>query len=632
MRLSSLFIVLATFALASVASVLAARTAVAVVEDRSVIAVRSQLDLNGYEWANVQGDGLQVILEGEAPDEASRIRAVSSAGQIVDAARIINGMDVTATTQIAAPRFSIEMLRNDSGVSLIGLVPAAVDRDAISERITVLADGSAVTDLLETADYPVPDGWSEALSFGLRALGELPRSKISVDAERVAITATSDSPEQKRTFENSLSRRRPGNVRVELNISAPRPVITPFTLRYTIDETGGHFDSCSADTQETADRILAAARSAGLNADANCTLGLGAPSKTWAEAAEMSIASISELGGGSITFSDADITLIAPEGTAQGLFDRVVGELENELPPVFAVFAVLPEVPDADDQGPPEFTAIRSPEGLVQLRGRVKDDLMNTAAENYAKARLRISDVTMGTRLDGDLPANWSVRVFAGIEALAELSNGAVVVQPDVVTVRGNTGNQGATAKISQLLSEKLGEAEDFRIDVKYVEQLDPIAALPSPEECIEQIQAATSNVKITFEPGSANIDAGARSTVDQIAEILQRCTSTKIEIAGYTDSQGREVMNQQLSQQRAEAVLTALRARRVPTSAFTAIGYGEESPIADNETEDGREANRRIEFKLIQPAPTEETTTALEELENASEAEESDTTSDEQN
>ena len=73
--------------------------------------------------------------------------------------------------------------------------------------------------------------------------------------------------------------------------------------------------------------------------------------------------------------------------------------------------------------------------------------------------------------------------------------------------------------------------------------------------------------------------------------------------------------MNQQLSQDRADAVLTALRARRVPVSTFESIGFGEENPIADNDTEDGREANRRIEFSLIVPEPAPEETSALDEI-----------------
>ena len=58
--------------------------------------------------------------------------------------------------------------------------------------------------------------------------------------------------------------------------------------------------------------------------------------------------------------------------------------------------------------------------------------------------------------------------------------------------------------------------------------------------------------------------------------------------------------MNLTLSQTRAEAVIDALLSRRVLTKSLVAKGYGETSPIADNKTEEGREANRRIEFQLI--------------------------------
>ena len=71
------------------------------------------------------------------------------------------------------------------------------------------------------------------------------------------------------------------------------------------------------------------------------------------------------------------------------------------------------------------------------------------------------------------------------------------------------------------------------------------------------------------------------------------------LEIAGHTDSQGREEMNLQLSQSRATAVLIELQRRKVLTTNYVAKGYGEVAPIADNETEEGREINRRIEFKL---------------------------------
>ena len=76
------------------------------------------------------------------------------------------------------------------------------------------------------------------------------------------------------------------------------------------------------------------------------------------------------------------------------------------------------------------------------------------------------------------------------------------------------------------------------------------------------------------------------------------------MEVAGHTDSQGSDEGNRKLSQARAEAVITALSARRVLTRNLTPKGYGESQPIADNDTEKGREANRRIEFVLLDAKP----------------------------
>jgi OOP family OmpA-OmpF porin len=168
--------------------------------------------------------------------------------------------------------------------------------------------------------------------------------------------------------------------------------------------------------------------------------------------------------------------------------------------------------------------------------------------------------------------------------------------------VTGYTGNPDASTEISSLLAGKLGEGAAFDIDVTYQEKLDPVLGLPTPDECEAEIGAVLKVGKINFEPSSATIDASALDTMDDIAEILKRCGDLLLEIQGYTDSQGREEMNLALSQSRAESVLNELRARRVLTGSFVARGYGEDNPIADNGTEAGREANRRIEFRLIRP------------------------------
>jgi len=599
LRLSTVLIRVASFAVAAVLSYFAAVAVAAVVENRSVISVQEALIDDGQGWATVLGDGLQVIIEGRAPSEAARFRSISIAGSIVDASRVIDNMSVADVEGISVPEFAIEILRNDSGVSLIGLIPSASDRADISERIAEIADGKPVNDLLEAAEYPMPTGWRQALIFAIRALAILPRSKISVAPGAVEVTAISDSPEQKLELESNLRALAPATVNLTMTISAPRPVITPFTTRFSLDSEGAHFDACAADTPETAAQIEAAARAAGLEDSFDCTVALGVPSGFWAEAVEMSIQSVYRLGGGTVTLSDADISLLALEGTPQDLFDTVVGEFENALPDIFSLSATLPVAPEAAPEGVPQFSATLSPEGHAQLRGRVPDDLTSMTVENYAMARFGKANLTMGTRVVEGLPRGWSVRVLAGLEALSMLTNGSVIVQPDLVAVRGNTTDPDTSAKISRLFIEKLGQASEFSVDLNYVEQTVEVETGPTPEECVADILAVTGDRKIIFDPGSATLTAESRLILDDISVVLRECMDAPIEVAGYTDSQGREEMNKNLSQSRAESVLSALRSRRVPTGSFRAIGYGEEDPIADNDTEEGREANRRIEFRI---------------------------------
>ncbi|WP_407495148.1 OmpA family protein [Pseudooceanicola sp. MF1-13] len=602
MRLSTITILGGTFAAAAGLSVVVAMFAALAVERTSADDVRFELDREALAWADVTANGLRIQLTGTAPSEADRFRAMTVAGKVVDASRVIDGMEVVASKGIAPPRFSIELLRNEGRLNLIGLIPAATDRDALIERLSKLPGVTDVSDLLETADYPMPESWPLTLDYAVTALRDLPRSKISLSAGEVTITAMAASTDRKRELESTLERRARGPIDLTLDISAPRPVITPFTLRYLIDDQGARFDACSADTESSRTRIITAARGTGYDGEDRCVLGLGVPSPQWAEATSSAILALGRIGQGSVTLSDTDVTLIAGASADRATFDRVVGELENTLPEVFALHAVYPD-DDAAPQGPAEFTAILSPEGQVQLRGRVRDDLSRDGADSYAKSRFGSDNVYFAARMDDTLPEGWSLRVLAGIEALTNLENGTVIVTEDNIATRGTTGNQDASADIARILSERLGEGQDFTIDVTYDEKLDPDAARPTPEECIADVQAIQQNRKINFEPGSATVTGDSRVILDDLARVLTFCGPVALEIGGHTDSQGRETMNLELSQQRADTVLSELRMRRAPVELFVATGFGETQPIEDNSTEEGREANRRIEFNLLDAA-----------------------------
>lgn len=606
MRLRTTLLTTAAVASALVLSAFVAGGSATIIEKRSRLAVRVALESAGISWVRTEADGLQVILLGTAPSEAARFRAITIAGTVVDSARIVDSTDVESTAAIAPPQFSLEMLRNDDGISLIGLVPAETDRKALIEGLqAALGDQGTVTDMLERADYPVPAGWQMALDFAVETLKTLPRAKISVDPGRVEVQAITDSPTEKARIETTLARRRPVELKLTSDISAPRPVITPFTLRFLIDTAGPRFDACSADTTRARDRILAAARAAGATGTLGCTVGMGTPSPQWADAVVMGINALKEIGAGTITFSDGDIALSANDGADPAVFDKVVGELESNLPEVFSLKAELQKKAEKGGNRP-EFSALLGEDGKVELRGRVTNALGREAVESFARARFGAKSVYGATRIDGELPQGWPVRTLAALEALDSLAQGSVTVTPDLVTVTGVTGDAQASDTISRVLTRHLGQGARIALDVRYDRRLDPVLGLPDGPECVTRLNAVLAEQKISFEPGSAVIAAEGEKPIEALAKAMKDCQDFRMEIAGHTDSQGREEMNQKLSQDRALAVLHALRDRRVLTENLVAKGYGESQPIADNGTEEGREANRRIEFVLLDAKPVE--------------------------
>jgi len=102
------------------------------------------------------------------------------------------------------------------------------------------------------------------------------------------------------------------------------------------------------------------------------------------------------------------------------------------------------------------------------------------------------------------------------------------------------------------------------------------------------------------FAVNSSTLLPGAQSELQRVATVIRQYPETNIQIAGHTDSTGSEDYNRRLSEQRAESVKTALIGMGVNPSRLTTIGYGEGRPIASNNTEGGRQQNRRVEVRIV--------------------------------
>ena len=105
----------------------------------------------------------------------------------------------------------------------------------------------------------------------------------------------------------------------------------------------------------------------------------------------------------------------------------------------------------------------------------------------------------------------------------------------------------------------------------------------------------------VNFANDSDVLTGEAMAVLDGAVETLRRYPELKVEIAGHTDSNDSDEYNQALSERRAKAVKNYFLGRALPADSFTAKGYGESQPIADNSSEEGRAANRRVELRIME-------------------------------
>lgn len=110
---------------------------------------------------------------------------------------------------------------------------------------------------------------------------------------------------------------------------------------------------------------------------------------------------------------------------------------------------------------------------------------------------------------------------------------------------------------------------------------------------------AVTFKGDVTFDTNSTVVRPGLQSEINRVAGVLNQYPSTLVRVEGHTDSVGSNEYNMDLSNRRANAVKTLLVQRGIAENRIDAVGYGETMPVATNDTEAGRQKNRRVEIKI---------------------------------
>jgi outer membrane protein OmpA-like peptidoglycan-associated protein len=166
--------------------------------------------------------------------------------------------------------------------------------------------------------------------------------------------------------------------------------------------------------------------------------------------------------------------------------------------------------------------------------------------------------------------------------------------------------NKGKGALLGAIGGGLAGGGVGYYMD-RQKQDLEKVLAPERQTGAIDIDKLPDNTLKITmtnqtaFDVNSADVKSGFHSTMDKLAQVMNKYGKTTLTIMGHTDSDGSAQYNQDLSQRRASAVQQAFVQRSVIPERLSAIGKGESEPRASNSTESGKQLNRRVEI-FVEP------------------------------
>jgi len=189
-----------------------------------------------------------------------------------------------------------------------------------------------------------------------------------------------------------------------------------------------------------------------------------------------------------------------------------------------------------------------------------------------------------------------------GCSSMSRTQKGAATGAAVGGAVGAVIGHQTGNTALGAILGAAIGGAAGAWIGHYVDEQAKEI------ERDIEgaRVERVGEGIKITFQSGllfdvnKAELKQASKDNLGELAGILNKYPDTDILLEGHTDATGTEEWNLELSEKRAKSVSAYLAGQKVDPRRFTVMGYGEQQPVASNDTADGRSQNRRVEVAIF--------------------------------
>lgn len=232
----------------------------------------------------------------------------------------------------------------------------------------------------------------------------------------------------------------------------------------------------------------------------------------------------------------------------------------------------------------------RISENNVLIQGELPDRQTADQLLQAARSIYGHQNVTDEMIISEDITRpDWLTGFQQLLPALQRLTAADITIADDGLTLRGVATSGTERTAVENRAAALLGQLKlTNQIVVKA-----PVAGKPAPAE---DIQLPT----LYFKHASTKLTAGSAPLLSEIVDTLKRRPDLRVEIAAHTDSSGEEVLNADLSEGRAQAIVQALVSEGIDPGRLDVQAYSESRPVAENTTTEGRARNRRVEFKII--------------------------------
>jgi outer membrane protein OmpA-like peptidoglycan-associated protein/osmotically-inducible protein OsmY len=471
----------------------------------------------------------------------------------------------------------------DAGVTLSGYVPDAEVRQSL---VSAAENIGTVTDDMQLG-AGAPDGFADAAMALLGQMADLDNAAASITDVELSLSGEAAS-EQSFDSANAFLGRLPTGFDSISGRIAP-PLADPFVI--SLSKTGDDLTITGFLPDETARAVLRdRVESVGLTLSDQTTIARGNPEGI--SIGDLLVAltdSLDGLSNAEAMLSDAVLSVSGQSVTfaqAQEAEDAL-GALESPALTVETDIMPGPASPFA-------FSAVVG-EGEAMLSGFVPSEEQKQAILMDVAALFPSRDVSDDLTVAAGAPEGFATMVQVGLRALGRLADGRFSLSDSDASLSGRALIMRSIDQIEESVTIAMPGSFNVTSDVGL---LAP-PAIVDAGACQARFADLLSGNAIRFATGSADIDALSFGLLDRLVRTLQSCPDAQVEIAGHTDAQGSDTANLSLSQQRASSVLAYVEAAGISSNRLSAVGYGEAAPVADNNTEEGRARNRRIEFTV---------------------------------